>query len=151
MPLARKTANKKVATKAPVRKSGKPASPKSGVRKTAPPADSPFAQDSVALVERVARAVERELAEIEGIVGTLQGKAKPTEAERRARTLASLARTLSEVRRLRASEETQKPDDEPSAARNLEEFRKILFKRLEGMPTRSATLPAATDDAGGDV
>jgi plasmid stabilization system protein ParE len=144
---AKKTAEKPVSAK-PARKA---ASRKASPFSTEPRADAAPAEGSLGLVERVAQAVDRELAEIEGIVGTLHGKSRPTEAERRARTLASLARTLSEVRRLRAADETQKPDDEPSAARDLEEFRKILFKRLEEMPGRAAALPAAEDDAGGDA
>lgn len=149
MAAPRKISSRKTAArKASVRKS---AVKKATVEKPTSRKTAPAAEDGLALVERVARAVDRELAEIEGIVGTLHGKSRPTEAERRARTLASLARTLSEVRRLRAADETQKPDDEPSAARDLEEFRKILFKRLEGMPGRRATLPAAGNESGGDA
>jgi hypothetical protein len=47
------------------------------------------------LIERVTRAIERELSLIEVIVGGSHLKPQQrTEAERRARTLASLARTL---------------------------------------------------------
>lgn len=47
--------------------------------------------------------MERELSQIEVIVGGSHvNPAQRTEAERRARTLASLARTLTEVRKLRA-------------------------------------------------
>lgn len=159
MRAPRKSATKKaVAGKIPVAKAAvkntaakksraKEPAARSASSKTMPPAHP--LEDSVTLVERVALAVNRELAEIEAIVGTMPGKSRPTEAERRARILASLARTLSEVRRLRAADETQTSDDEPSAARNLEEFRKVLFKRLAGMPGRGAALSASTDDPGG--
>ncbi|MBC7586103.1 MAG: hypothetical protein H7316_20375 [Tardiphaga sp.] len=90
------------------------------------------APDSATLVERVAQAVDRELAEIEAIVAKMTGKSRPTEAERRARTLASLARTLSEVRRLRAADETQKPDDVERPG-DLEELRQRLSQRLAQM------------------
>lgn len=50
------------------------------------------------LLTRVSRAIERELTQIEVIVGGSHVPPRQrTEAERRARTLASLARTLREV------------------------------------------------------
>jgi hypothetical protein len=105
----------------------------------------------VALVERVTRAVERELMQIETIVGGHHvNPGQRTEAERRARTLASLARTLAEVRRLRAAEEPQRPADGPSAARDLDAFRKILWKRLEGRVGRNTPFPADVDESGGN-
>jgi hypothetical protein len=104
-----------------------------------------------ALVERVSRAVERELMQIETIVGGHHVRlGQRTEAERRARTLASLARTLAEVRRLRAAEEPQRPADGPSAARDLDAFRRILWKRLEGMVGRTTPFPVADNEPGGD-
>jgi hypothetical protein len=55
----------------------------------------------IALVERITRAVERELSQIEAIVGGHHVEpALRAEAERRARTLASLAHTLTEVRKM---------------------------------------------------
>jgi hypothetical protein len=97
----------------------------------------------------VTRAVERELMQIETIVGGHHVHPQQrTEAERRARTLASLARTLSEVRRLRAADELQGPAYEPSAARDLDEFRKTLWKRLEQMVGRQTPLPDAGDEPG---
>ncbi|MET0721467.1 MAG: hypothetical protein ABWY64_11615 [Tardiphaga sp.] len=110
-------------------------------------ADDPAPESGAALVERVSRAVERELAQIEIIVGG--GRVRTTqrnEAERRARTLASLARTLSEVRRLRATEDAQRSAYEPSEARDLDAFRKELWRRLEGMAARPADVPAAGDE-----
>ncbi|CAN5415405.1 hypothetical protein BH11PSE4_BH11PSE4_25430 [soil metagenome] len=104
-----------------------------------------------ALIERVSNAVERELLQIETIVGG--NRVQPgqrTEAERRARTLASLARTLAEVRRLRAAEEPQRPADGPSAARDLEAFRRILWKRLEGMVGRTTPFPPDGNEPGGN-
>lgn len=121
--------------------------------------DDPPTATGAALVERVTRAVERELLQIEIIVGGHRVKPQQrTEAERRARTLASLARTLSEVRRLRAAEDTQRGADGspagasrgPSAARDLDAFRRILSQRLEGMVARTTDLPAAADERGGD-
>lgn len=134
---ARTARVKKVA----VKKAATGAARKPAVRKTAVSVDPSPGEDVVALVERVARAVDRELAEIEGIVGSLQGKSRPTEAERRARTLASLARTLSEVRRLRAADETQMPDD-VDRPRDLEELRQRLSGRLAQMVEAGEASPA---------
>jgi hypothetical protein len=85
----------------------------------------------IALVERVTRAVERELSQIEVIVGGNHvNKVQRTEAERRARTLASLARTLTEVRKLRADEDRVKSRDDDARPRNTPEFRMELARRL---------------------
>ena len=134
---AAKTAARKVPAKkaAPAKRGVKSAAPSVARGKaasgTAAPADA-VAPDSATLVERVAQAVDRELAEIEANVAKMPGKSRPTEAERRARTLASLARTLSEVRRLRAADETQKPDDIDRPG-DLEELRQRLSQRLAQM------------------
>ena len=59
------------------------------------------------LIERVVDAIERELTQIEHIVGGQRGKrGQRTETERRARTLASLARTFAEVRSETAARRT---------------------------------------------
>ncbi|MFZ5733503.1 MAG: hypothetical protein ACOY4O_12265 [Pseudomonadota bacterium] len=93
--------------------------------------DDPPPETGAALIARVSRAVERELNQIEIIVGGHHVKpSQRTEAERRARTLASLARTLGELRRLRAGEQKAKPDDD-DMPRDLDEFRRELSRRLE--------------------
>ena len=74
----------------------------------APSIASPIPPPAIGLklVERVTRAVERELSQIEVIVGGNHVKrTQRYRAERRARTLATLARRLTEVRKLRAEEE----------------------------------------------
>jgi hypothetical protein len=95
-----------------------------------------------ALIERVTSAVERELSQIEVIVGGSHvNRTQRTEAERRARTLASLARTLTEVRKLRAEEEKLKPPDEKLSARDIEQFRLELAKKLDRLVAEAEALP----------
>jgi hypothetical protein len=122
-----------------------------GKRSATERADDPPPATGIALVERVTRAVERELSQIEVIVGGHHVNAqRRTEAERRARTLASLARTLTEVRKLRADEHRVKPQDDPDRPRDLEELRRRLSERLERM-RRGRTDPAAEgNETGGD-
>jgi len=88
------------------------------------------------LVERVSNAIERELSKIEVIIGVSHvPPVLRSEAESRARVLASLARTLKEVMRLReqereAHEEKTKAADD-SIPRDLDELRSELARRLE--------------------
>jgi hypothetical protein len=74
--------------------------------------------------------------------------ARRTEAERRARTLASLARTLTEVRKLRAEEDKLKPqhDDGPT---DIDEFRRELSKKLDRLVREAKELhPVEADGVG---
>ena len=109
--------------------------------------DDPPPATGMALIERVTQAVERELSQIEIIVGGNRVKpAQRTEAERRARTLASLARTLSEVRKLRADETKPKRDNDDDLPRDLDEFRRTLSRRLEQMVRARSDVPAGGDE-----
>jgi len=132
--LARTTKNAgKPASKAPTR------SKSAAVQHT--PSEPPLcvvsADQSLApgnLVERVSRSIERELNRIDEIlesVGPDQGQ--HAEAERRARTLASLARTLKEVTHLRNEKGKQKPADDDDIPRDIEQLRQELARRLEGL------------------
>jgi len=83
------------------------------------------------LLSRVSRAIESELTQIEVIIGgTRVNPRQRTEGERRARTLASLARTLREVMYLRAGEEKTRQDDD-ALPRDIDELRHQLARRLD--------------------
>ena len=104
-----------------------------------------------ALVERVTSAVDRELSQIEVIVGGSHvNRMQRTEAERRARTLASLARTLTEVRKLRAEEEKLKPPDEKLSPRDIEQFRTELARKLDRLVAEAKALPPGEAELPGD-
>jgi hypothetical protein len=126
--------------------------PSARIKRTAADrADDPPDATGIALVERVTRAVERELSQIEVIVGGHHvNAARRTEAERRARTLASLARTLTEVRKLRADEHKVKPQDDPDRPRDIEELRRRLAQRLGRMRRARMARPAEGNETGGD-
>jgi hypothetical protein len=113
--------------------------------------DDPPPTTGIALVERVTRAVERELSQIEVIVGGHHVKAaQRTEAERRARTLASLARTLTEVRKLRAEDEKLKPSDDKLGSRDIEQFRIELARKLDRLVAEAKELPPGPAELPGD-
>lgn len=107
------------------------------------------------MVVRVSDAIERELSKIERIVGNPTGiaPAQRIETESRARVLASLARTLKEVMRLReqergAADDNAKAADDDAIPRDLDEFRRELSRRLEGLVADAAPLPAGGDEPG---
>jgi hypothetical protein len=132
--------------------------PQGDVAEPAPPkrsaterTDDPPPATGIALVERVTRAVERELSQIEVIVGGHHvNAARRTEAERRARTLASLARTLTEVRKLRAEEEKLKPSDDKLGPRDIEQFRIELARKLDRLVAEAKELPPGQAELPGD-
>jgi len=92
-----------------------------------PPAPLP------ALLARVSSAIERELTQIEIIIcGAHVQSRQRSEAERRARTLASLARTLREVMLLREKDEKNREDDD-TVPRDIGELRRKLAQRLDAL------------------
>jgi hypothetical protein len=137
-------ANEKVARKPRLRR------PNAVDEANAPPPGEPGAGSMVA---RVSEAIERELSKIERIVGnpTRMVPAQRIETESRARVLASLARTLKEVMRLRSeaggADDTAKAADD-DVPRDLDEFRRELSRRLEGMVAVRAPLPAGGHEPG---
>jgi hypothetical protein len=113
---------------------------RSAVERLGDPPPAPVA----VMLGRVSTAIERELTQIERIVGGVRIKtAERTEAERRARTLASLARTLREVMQLRAGEEKKQDDD--AVPRDISEFRRQLARRLEQLAAEAKAAHPGTD------
>jgi hypothetical protein len=119
----------------------------SGVTRTAVDRiDDPPPETGLVLFNRVLGKIEQEILRIESIVDRRGGKlSQRTEAERRARTLASLTKTLAELRRLRADEELQRPLDDDAIPRDLDELRRALSQRLEQL-VGDAAQPAAAGD-----
>ena len=106
----------------------------------APPADKKpgprkRAATPAQLVTRVTRAIERQLVQIEEIIGGARiSAAKRTEAEKHTRALALLVRTIGDVTRIRNVSNEAKPDhDDDAVPRDLDEFRRTLERRLAQM------------------
>jgi len=109
----------------------------------------PGGESAAALVHRLSGTIERELSRIETIVSGRDAGARRGEAESRARVLASLARTLKEVKRLRdeaAQGEAAKDADDDAVPRDLDEFRRVLSRRLDEMVAGRAPLSAGDDE-----
>ena len=149
---ARKPAAKTSAAKATAAKNSATAKTAKTARATSTrKAAKPPVVESVdaggSLIERVERAVEREIAQIEAMVGGDDEACEPrSDAERRARTLASLTRTLLELRRLRADDDTQRAADDDAVPRDLDELRRALSRRLDQLVDGAAPLSAERDE-----
>lgn len=116
---------------------------------------SPGEVPAASMVARVSDAIERELSKIERIVGNPSRlyPAQRIETESRARVLASLARTLKEVMRLReqergAGDDNAKAADDDAIPRDLDEFRRELSRRLEGLVEGAAPVSDRGDEPG---
>ncbi|WP_371420504.1 hypothetical protein [Tardiphaga sp.] len=82
------------------------------------------------LTVRVTRAIACELDSIERIVGrTRVNESLRTDVERRARTLASLARTLTELKKVQGGTD-QRPAEDDDRPRDLDELRRRISERL---------------------
>jgi hypothetical protein len=126
------------------RKVRKPSKPRAQQPAAAVQAGLPAATPQ-ALARRVQRMVERELDAIDKVLSAI-GAADSAEAERSARTLASLARALKEVMRLAAPDETPETDDDDPVPRDLDEFRRELARRIDALAAGAAA--AACGDGG---
>lgn len=94
------------------------------------PARAPL--DRQQLAARIQRSIERELDAIERVLDLLQPQ-NGNEAERAARTLAALARTLREVATLDTDPAAEADPDDDAGPRDMEEFRRELTRRMESI------------------
>lgn len=101
------------------------------IREIAAPAIA--AAENETLIDRVRAAVEREIVAIEAVLARVEGaKLRSTDAERAARTLATLVKTLREVAALQRDEKPEQASGEgEDEFRDLEEFRSELAERLD--------------------
>jgi hypothetical protein len=85
------------------------------------------------LIGRVRGAVERELVAIEAVLARVEGaRLHSSDAERAARTLATLVKTLREVAALQRDEQPEATgDDSPDEYHDLDAFRRELAERLD--------------------
>jgi hypothetical protein len=91
----------------------------------------PEALTPAAVAARISEAVDRQLEAVEQILLGLQ-PGELGEAERGARTLAALARTLADLSKIKpGGARTDAGDHEPAAPRNLDELRRALLERLD--------------------
>lgn len=106
----------------------KPGAPEGAAPSALPPA---LPQERAAVAARVQATVERELTAVGRVLDVL-GPSDRDEAERTARTLASLARTLREVALINRTEEAAAPDDidDDPVPRDIDEFRRELTRRI---------------------
>ncbi len=94
------------------------------------------------LIDRVRSAVEREIVAIEAVLTRVEGaRLRSTDAERAARTLATLVKTLREVAALQREEKPESENGEgEDEFRDIEEFRAELAERLDRLRrSRGAT------------
>lgn len=95
-----------------------------------PPAAPPVPADRVAIAARIATVVERELDAVERVLKVI-GPNNQVEAERSARTLASIGRALREIAAFNESHEVTPDDaDDDAVPRDIDEFRNELARRI---------------------
>jgi hypothetical protein len=101
-------------------------------RRTAAPRKTKSSRKT--LVARVSKSIERELFAVEQLLGDNGAPpAHDAETERRARTLASLARTLRELSQLQQADKKQKTNDDDSMPRDVNELRRELARKLDAL------------------
>lgn len=105
--------------------------------------------DQKALIARIRETVEREIAEIDQSLKALDGAVGAGGLERSARTLATLVKTLTELKKL--CEADKGPAAEEAYERpDMDEFRRSLTRRLEALADAwDANGGSRGDDAGG--
>ena len=96
-------------------------------------AEPPLAEDGKGAIERIERLVQRELAAEEAVRAQLGPLPRPpADAERAARTLATLTQTLHALQRLRCGLPPDSgSDDNDDMPRDIDEFRRELARRID--------------------
>jgi hypothetical protein len=134
--------------------------PHDGVRVgTAPSAPLPTLPETApSAIERIERLVEKELAAEEAVRAQLGPLPRPpADAERAARTLATLTQTLHALARLRCGQPPDLgSDDDDDMPRDIDEFRRDLARRIDAFVAsrteprhdRGPSEPAKVDEAG---
>ncbi|NVO15479.1 MAG: hypothetical protein HXX10_15725 [Rhodoplanes sp.] len=101
------------------------------------------------LIRRLEQAVAKELAAIEKArAGKVRKIASATDSERIVRSLERLTDTLAKVRRMREPDAAQDPDDD--MPRDIDEFRRVLARRIEQLVRDRPDDDAPAGDAAGD-
>jgi hypothetical protein len=109
------------------------------IREIAKPAKEEL--QKISLLGRVRAAVESEIVAIENVLSRVEAaRLRSTDAERAARTLATLVRTLKELTALEnPQDKREETESEPSdEVRDLEEFRRNLAERLDRLRASGA-------------
>jgi hypothetical protein len=103
------------------------------------------------MAERLERAVDRELRAVE-LMRAVGGPQSSADAERTARTLASLTETLHRVRRLRTPETPATRSDDFDIPTDIDEFRRVLAQRIRNfVRSRTGGAISPAGDAGESV
>ena len=98
-------------------------------------------EESAAIVPRLQSAVARVLPAIEATIARLAAGAQhPREMEQAGRTLSALTRTLRELNGLLAQHRAEADDDD--APEDIDEFRRDLARRLQGLVDREKAAEA---------
>jgi hypothetical protein len=101
-------------------------------------ADDPAPQENVpvgrrAMVARIRRTVEREISTVENSLARMDELVPRGDAEKAARTLASLVKTLIELQRLEAGAPADTTKDLDEDGIDIDEFRRDLARRLDAL------------------
>lgn len=112
--------------------------PLKAIREAAAPAIA--VAEKATLLARVRAAVESEIATIEHVLQRVEAaQLRSTDAERAARTLATLVRTLKELTVLERPAETASGEESEGEFRDIDEFRSKLAERLDRLRASGKT------------
>lgn len=100
---------------------------------------TPAGEAAAAIEEGIMLAIEKQVEAIERVVANLNASPpQAVESERAARSLASLSRTLAEIRTLRTARMDARADDRDGFPENLDALRQELAARIERLAAGAA-------------